>query len=443
LTTANISGTEWPLFGSVFYLWATEALQEAADEDPSVCPVPPRVYARGAIAAAAALVADPNHAGWVIQHWGQGYLEKENLFYRMLLIGALTSCQKLLGDTRYEELLREQVDSLAAELDASPHGVIDDYPGQCYPVDIVAAIAAIARADAVLGTDRSDFVARAVRGFQETRLDAHTGLPAYRVNSDTGRAQDSARGVGLSFMLIWAPEIWPETARLWYEKYVSQFWQQGALLAGFREYPKGLDVGWFNMMDVDAGPLVAGYGAAACAFGVGATRAMGDAGRAYRLAGQSLVACWPLPSGTLLVPRVLSNMSDAPYLGEAAMLFALTRRPRTPIQGTTAQGLPGIVYIAIPLLVALGAFEVVVTARRLRRWRRADPRWYVPAPTVQFCAWVLLAIAVAISWFAVGAVLGLVLLLTALVLPLQRKRARCADATGSEKAGAAVRDETA
>ncbi len=38
----------------------------------------PKQYARGAIEAAAALVADPNHASWVRDHWGDTYLEKEN-----------------------------------------------------------------------------------------------------------------------------------------------------------------------------------------------------------------------------------------------------------------------------------------------------------------------------------------------------------------------------
>src|ERR1041385_4510710 len=33
LSINNISGTEWPLFGSVFYLWATESLQEAWEKD--------------------------------------------------------------------------------------------------------------------------------------------------------------------------------------------------------------------------------------------------------------------------------------------------------------------------------------------------------------------------------------------------------------------------
>jgi hypothetical protein len=343
LTTANIAGTEWPLFGSVFYLWATEALQEAAQENPAFCRVLPNQYAHGAIEAAAALVADPNHAGWVRQHWGNGYLEKENLFYRMLLISALTSYQKLSGDAKYEDLLRRQVESLAKELDESPYGLHDDYPGQCYPVDIVPALAAIRRADPVLGTDHAEFVARAIRGFQDSRLDQHTGLPAYVVDSKTGHARDSARGVGLSFMLIWASELWPETARDWYGKYEEQFWQQGTWLAGFREYPRDVKLGWLTMNDVDAGPVVGGYGVAASAFGIGAARVMGHADQARRLAAEGLAMSWPLPDGTLLVPRLLSSISDAPYLGEAATLFALTRRALEPLRGDAQARLPAAV----------------------------------------------------------------------------------------------------
>jgi hypothetical protein len=103
--------------------------------------------------------------------------------------------------------------------------LLDDYPGQCYPVDIVPAIAAIRRADSVLGTDHAEFVERAVRGFEDTRLDENTGLPGYVVNSRTGKMLDSARGVDMSYMLIWAPQVWPQTARNWYDKYEKQFWQ--------------------------------------------------------------------------------------------------------------------------------------------------------------------------------------------------------------------------
>ena len=421
--TADIAGTEWPLFGSVFYLWATEALQEAVEKNPGLCPVPPDQYARGAIEAAAALVADPDHAGWVRRHWGEDYLEHENLFYRMLLISALTSYQKLLGDTRYEELLRWQVGSLANELDESPHGLLDDYPGQCYPVDIVPAIAAIRRADAAIGMDHSQFVARAIRGFEGTRLDSHTGLPAYVVDSKTGRGEDSARGVGLSFMLTWAPQLWPQTARDWYAKYTEQFWQEGLFFAGFREFPRDIDIGWFNMSDVDAGPIIAGYGVAASAFGVGAARAMGDMDRAYKLAAQALVASWPLPNGTLLVPRVLSNVSDAPYLGEAATLFALTRRPVMQTQGGGAMlRLPMIVYLGVFVLLALGIYEVVASILKLLRWHRGGPKQYVPLPHVQVLLWWILLGCVAAVAVAFSRWIALIFLLAALGLPWQRRR---------------------
>jgi hypothetical protein len=421
LTTRDIAQTEWPLFGSVFYLWATESLQTAFDQNPKAAPSAPKVYARDAIEAAAALVADPNHAGWVRQHWGDKYLEKENLFYRMLLISALTSYQKLLDDTRYEDFLRSQVESLAAEMDASPYGLLDDYPGQCYPVDIVPAIAAIRRADAVLGTDHSQFAARAIRGFQDTRLDSHTGLPAYVVSSRTGAAVDSARGVGLSFMLIWAPQLWPETARLWYDKYEQQFWQQGRWLAGFREYPEGIDVGWFAMNDVDAGPVVAGYGMAACAFGAGAVRAMGDGDRAYPLGAEAMLAAWPLPNGTLLVPRLLSNFSDAPYLGEAATLFALTRRPAVPVRRDAPLSAPAGVYLGISVLLTVGLGEIAASLWVVRRWRR-DTRRTVPLPQLQCVMWLALFLAAGAAWLASAGWLGLVLLLMAQVLPHSARR---------------------
>ena len=82
LGTENISGTEWPLFSSVFYLWATKALQDAWEKDPSLAPAMPTQYAREPIEAVTALVADPNHATWVKAYWGDDYLQRENLFYR-------------------------------------------------------------------------------------------------------------------------------------------------------------------------------------------------------------------------------------------------------------------------------------------------------------------------------------------------------------------------
>ena len=97
MDTYDISGTEWPIFSSVFYLWTTEALQDAWEEDPSLAKSMPSQYARGAIEAVTALIADPNHAAWVKKHWGEDYLESENLFYRMLLISGLALVSLIWG----------------------------------------------------------------------------------------------------------------------------------------------------------------------------------------------------------------------------------------------------------------------------------------------------------------------------------------------------------
>src|SRR5262245_4894660 len=86
LSTNDISGTEWPLFGSVFYLWAIEnfeAAWQAGDRTPGI---EPREFARDTVIAASELVIDPRHASWVKKHWGADYLHRENAFYRMLVI---------------------------------------------------------------------------------------------------------------------------------------------------------------------------------------------------------------------------------------------------------------------------------------------------------------------------------------------------------------------
>jgi len=389
MSIQDISGTEWPVFGTVFYLWATESLQEAWEKDPSLSRVEPKVYAREAIEASAALVSDPNHAGWVRKHWGDEYLTRENLFYRMLLISGLTSYQKLTDDSKYEPLLREQTESLAHELDQSPHGLLDDYPGQCYPVDILPAIAAIYRADEVLGTDHSDFVERAVRAFQGNAVDELTGLPAYMADSRTGQGYGPARGVGIAFMLIWAPQLWEDTSQEWYASYDYHFWQREWATAGFREFAKELPNGLWWFIDVDAGPVIAGYGTAASAFGIGTTRTYNRFDQAYPLSAEALAASWPLPDGTRLGPRMFSNLSDAPYVGETALLFSLTRQ-RIIGEGALSDGyIPASVYFGILFYLTCGGLLLWRAIFLLKRWRKLA-NTLVPRPKLQLFLWIVL-----------------------------------------------------
>jgi hypothetical protein len=371
LAKSDISGTEWPLFSSVLYLWSTESIQEQWQRQPWDEPAP-AVRNRAAIAAAARLVADPGHAEWVRQHWGDGYLREKNLFYRMLLIAGLDSYERLTGDRQYHAMLREQSEAMARELDASAHGILDDYPNEAYSVDVLLAYAVIARTQRRLGTADAAWVARARRAFSGDFLDAAHGLPVYAVDSETGIALSDARGVGLSMMLIWAHELWPDLASSWYDRYVEHFWQERWGLAGFREFSRRANApDWTS--EVDAGPVVAGFGAAANGFGVGTTRIRGDMRRGYALTAQALVAAWPLPNGTLLGPRLVSNLVDAPYTGEAALLFAWSRMPASPIT-TEATSIPVVVWPALTLLALIGIAIPLWCLRLLLRLPEGGPR---------------------------------------------------------------------
>ncbi len=279
---------------------------------------------------------------------------------------------------------------------------------------------AIRRADEVLGTDHSAFAGRALRAFEGTRLDPRTQLPAYVADSKTGQGYGSARGVGISFMLTWAPELWPDTAKQWFDRYESQFWQEGSVLVGVREYPQSHSNSDAWLMDVDAGPVVAGYGTAASAFGIAAARANGHFEKAYPLSAQALVVAWPLPGGTLMVPRLLSNYSDAPFVGEAALLFSLTRRPIVNSPGSAGR-LPLLVYLVLGFHAVVALAWTALVAARVSRWRRTLPQRDFARPGWQVGVWVALVasgvVALVMSWGLVCALL----LLSAQFLPRARR----------------------
>lgn len=369
LEVSDVSGTEWPLYGSAFYLRAEEALQNAWEQDHSLFNQEPRVYAKDAIQAATRLVADPQHATWVRQYWGDSYLQKEDVFYRMLLISSLASHRHLTGSDEFLPLLRSQVEGLATELDTSPTGWLDDYPGQCFPTDIISAWEAIHRADTVLGTDHSPQIARALQAFTGDRAGRY-GLPPYAVRATTGQRLDDSRGCSNSNACMLAPSLWPETAHTWYTNYEKTFWQQDWLAAGFREFPRGRVGGeWY--FDVDAGPVVRGNGFAACAFGVAAARSNGRFDHAYPLSLEMIALSWSLPGGRLVLPRLASDSQSAPFLGEVAVLFQLTQQP---VGSQTlrhhAGSVPMIVlfclafYLGGGLILVWGAIKIVRPHRR-------------------------------------------------------------------------------
>jgi hypothetical protein len=419
LSTTDISGTEWPLFGSAFYLWSLENLQQAWDAGDHSSGAEPKVFAREAIIAASELVIDPKHASWVKKHWGENHLHRENVFYRMLVMAALTSRAQLLHDGAHMDLLRDQVETFAKELDASKTGLLDDYPGQCYPGDVMAALMCIKRADAVLGTDHSEFIRRALRGFigkQETRY----RLPPYAANADTGVPASDARGCANSYMGLTAPELWPAQAEVWFAIYDKFFWQQRIGAVGYREYPKDdRNSDW--SMDVDAGPVIAGHGVAASAFGIGAARKNGRFDRAYPLTAELLATVGELPNGTLAIPRLLSNLSDAPMLGEAAILWQLTTQPEKGFAIKTGGSVPVYVYVVLSIIFLAGILRLLSAIENFRATSR-PPEVLIPAPAIQAGVWVIFMLGAIVACVYHHALIAVLVLAIGAMLPVTKKK---------------------
>lgn len=370
LSVLDIAGTEWPLFGAVFFLRATENLENAWGAVGAGAP--PSQYAREAIEAAARLLADPAQAAWVKQHWGNDYLSRENVFYRMLLIDGLATHALLTGSSNHRTLLAQQAASLGRELDASATGLLADYPGQTFPADVAAAWHAILRADRVLGTDSTALASRGLRGFVGD-MAPELGLPPFAWYGSRSPESTEVRGSGNAWLLIQAPFVWPEPAKRWNAANLNHFWQETTWVSGFREFAKdSRDIAY---ADIDSGPVVATFGTSASAFGLGAQRTAGRMRQAYPLALQIIAASWPLPGGRLLVPRMLSDLSDAPLLGESAIIFNLSAPPAPGFdEGEFTpdwRDVPGLVWITLLVQLGLGVGGIWRAVNRLRVLRRS------------------------------------------------------------------------
>lgn len=355
----DVPTTEWPMFTAVFYLMGTEALQR--DWERTHEGVEPRVFAHEAILASRDLILDPSHHSWVQRHWGEDYQHQENVFFRSLLIAGLTSYANITGDASENALLRDQVDTLSAELDASLLGVLNDYPGECYPIDVLAAIGLMQRADPTLGTDHSAFFARSRRGFEGHMLDQR-GLVPFRVDLPSAHQVQPGRGIGMSWVLLFTPDLWPDANADWYATYTRDFYEEHALLSGFREYARGTESEW--TFEIDAGPVVDGFGSAASAFGIAAARRNGRFDQAYALSTEVSAASYVMVDGTMLLPRLFSHAADAPHLGEAALMYFLTVQPHPDATIVRPTHLPGLVWLG--LFVYLG-LPMGYAAHRLRK----------------------------------------------------------------------------
>jgi hypothetical protein len=176
------------------------------------------------------------------------------------------------------------------------------------------------------------------------------------------------------------------------------------------------------MIDVDAGPVIAGHGISASAFGVGAARRNGRFDRAYPLAAEMLTTAWELPNGVLAGPRFLSNFADAPMLGEAAILSQLTVQPQVAFAVQKGGSIPPFTYIVIAFGLLFGTWRIAVTLRAFQIAKRG-PEPVAWRPHLQTSLWMCLVFGAAVALWTTLWWLGFLMILVALLFPFTEKRA--------------------
>src|SRR5262249_46226401 len=113
------------------------------------------------------------------------------------------------------------------------------------------------------------------------------------------------------------------------------------------------------------------------------------------LAAEMLATVGELPNGVLAMPRLLSNLSDAPMLGEAAILWQLSIQPEKGFPVKTGGTVPAYVYIVLISAFLFGTWRILVALYSFREARRG-PEPEAWTPKLQLGAWAFLVLGSAV-----------------------------------------------
>lgn len=245
---------------------------------------------------------------------------------------------RLVGDDRrYDALNKHLSDLLHQALVMSSAAPLRSFPAYSWPFDTIPVILSLRLYDDRTGVPRSrEVIARHLAWVRAHATDPKLGLPYSRLNEATSQGLDVPRGCDLSFRLCLLPHLDREYAGNLYRNYVRNHWVETGALAGFAEWPNGLQ----RAGDVDSGPILMGIGLAATGLGVGAAIAADDHARLQRLCAElnsmdalrGLILLAQAEAKARGTPFPLAVQLDARYatgflFGDAMMFYCVTWQP--------------------------------------------------------------------------------------------------------------------
>ncbi len=159
--------------------------------------------------------------------------------------------------------------AIARRYEAHPGTLIETYPGERYPVDNAAAIAALAVYDRATGANHQAIIHRWIATAARRWVDKPTGMLLQYIHRD-GSGEPRGSGTLLAaYFLSFADARFSEGL---FEAAKRNL--HGSVLGfeAMREFPHGVD----HRGDIDSGPLIAGFGISPTGFALGSARTFQD-----------------------------------------------------------------------------------------------------------------------------------------------------------------------
>ncbi|WP_053237126.1 hypothetical protein [Sandaracinus amylolyticus] len=164
--------------------------------------------------------------------------------------------------------------ALARRLARAPHALIETYPGESYPPDVLAVAGSLGLHQRVTGADHRALLDAWSRTFRARWIDA-SGYLVQAGDARTGEARDAPRGSGTAIGAYFASFVDRDMARTLDEGLARRGHATFLGFGGVREGAEG---------DIDSGPVLLGVGVSATGFALASARIHGDRDRYVELA---------------------------------------------------------------------------------------------------------------------------------------------------------------
>jgi hypothetical protein len=205
--------------------------------------------------------------------------------------------------------------ALIRRLDASPHGLLESYPHELYPVDNCAVIGSIGLHARVSGQEHAATLQCWSTRCRNRWIDPATGLLFQAVDPVDGSPADLPRGSGTTLGLFFLAYADPALSRDLYGAVRRGLFGHFLGFGGVREYARGVR-GAHG--DIDCGPIVFGFGLSPTGFMLGGARLHHD-DATFRALYATAHLC-----GAPVVRRDRLNYVTGGPLGDAILFAMLT-----------------------------------------------------------------------------------------------------------------------